>query len=136
MPRKHARTYKGIISRGGGGAPYPLRTSIYPLLRVTIIDPTPDLQAPRPRRQRSTGRLVVAGPQHDDMPAAQPVLPVELAVVGGRVLRREVGPQPRRVVVGRERAADDLFDGARVEVYTGSEEGHDGMDGGDLGGNG
>jgi hypothetical protein len=53
------------------------------------------------------------------MPAAQPVALVEFGKPPGWPFRDEVGPQSARII--RERASDDLFDFAFVQVDAGPE---------------
>jgi len=56
------------------------------------------------------------------MRALQPILPIQSREMARRVRRHEVRPQLARR--RRERAADDLLHGARVQVDAGAETRH------------
>ncbi len=87
------------------------------------VDAPADLQPVGKRFQRLPGRDAVAGPEHDDVAAAQVVAAIELREPRRRALRDEVGFQAGVA----ERAADDLLHLAFVQVNAGTEHGAYGM---------
>ena len=64
---------------------YLFSTSINPLPRVFIINPTADLEVSWPGCQGLTRGVFIAGTQHDDMRTQEIVVSVQAGIVARRV---------------------------------------------------
>jgi len=98
---------------------------------VFRVDAAAELEAARPCGEGSAGRGFIALAEHDDVAACEVVLPVEIRVEFRWVIADEIRGWGGAIVL--ERATDDLFDAAVVEVDAGSEAGHGGRGGNGCG---
>jgi thiazole synthase len=85
---------------------------------IIEIDATANLEAAGKGAKGSAGGVLVAGAEHDDMAAFESVLAVEFGVIDAGAVRDEIGAWSGGI---GERAADDLFHLAFVEINAGAE---------------
>jgi len=88
---------------------------------IARVNAASKLKSAREGAEGGEGGWFVSRSEHDDMAALELVLPVKLGEVFGRVGRDEVRFEPGFMI--RQRAADDLFHFALVQVDAGSEHG-------------
>ena len=81
--------------------------------------PPPICRPPGNAAKRGAGRVLVAGPEHDDVPASQAVAAVKFGEPGGWDVRRRNSSATRPVVV--ERSADNLLHLAFMQINAGTE---------------
>jgi len=110
-PRRSARRERRASDDHGGG-PRSSQAAAFSSLMP------PPMCSPPGRPQCSFRRRLVAGAEHDDVPAGEVVAAVQRGVPGGGLGRGEVGGDASRVVVGEGRA-DDLLDPALVQSMQG-----------------
>ncbi len=107
------------ILKDMGGNDDMTRAMIEPGGGIIGGNPAADLQAPGEGGQGLAGRLFVAGTEHDDVAAVEPVFPVKLGVMGRRQLGGKIGPETGPVGIGQA-GADDLFDLSAVQIDAGA----------------
>lgn len=66
-------------------------TPANPLLSITIVNATSNLQLPGPSLESTRRCIIVARPEHNDMCPMKLVVPVQLGIVRGGFLRDIVG---------------------------------------------
>src|SRR5579863_952362 len=86
---------------------------------IARIDAPADLQPARISPEGRAARLLVAGPQHDDMAAFESIASIQFRIISAGSVRDKVRAQIRRG--GAQRAADDLFHLAFMQVEAGTE---------------